>query len=173
MRYFGATTATWRDDRGPLLVMFHWAEIEGSARCIGVDIRGFARTEGSQGQIEPVPGAVEVHEVTASLPSRMRLSELMADSRGEQWFLASVLSDEGAPAPQKVRELAAAQREAFETPSRTRAGVPLFWTVERLQEALAIYEAAPPRRRMAAVQEHFGISKSAAAKVLARARTVP
>lgn len=173
MVYLDLTTAKWtgRGRGGPVLITFHWALVDGVAECVGMDIHGFIRAAG-QGPLEPVPGSWRVRAIPASLPAKLPLAALMKESRKEQWLLRHAIAEEGAPAPAKVRRIAAAQLRAFEAEPRRPGGRSLFWTPELLREALETYRAAPPRQRMAAVQKRFGITKSATAKVLARARAL-
>jgi hypothetical protein len=167
IKHLGSHGVAWTDPTGRgWSLVFHFAEIDGVAEVIGLDVRGFRE----RAQTKPTD-ADGPHPLTAStlraLPfgaqaDRARAWARTTRSTGFAKWRQEL--DEG------IREELERQGAAFAEPEakarRTR------WTTGALQEAAHTYTTALAggERPTQAVADHFGISHSMAAKVVRRAR---
>lgn len=150
----------WPDeDNGPWLVETFWAVVRGRAECVGVELRSFRR-DGEEGDwAGRLPPITETQKVlTASLLRKLPIGRLIDATRDQETWMADFL-DPSQRDEQWSRDRAAwrGELEDDESPHAEVARVYL--------EALRI-----GRKPTRAVQRHFTITYSAAAKRVARAR---
>lgn len=172
-RPLGQTTREhWPDPaNGPWRLTFHWALLAGEITCVGLDLRSFLEPQQDKGK--PWRGVSDAGPqrfdtgVLRSLP----LAQLVAEAQAEHKQLvewAKAFHEDAA-----VRALAREQAPLWEAKKRRRRGRPAYGR-EHFEEVAAVYSAASieGQRPTKAVQEHFGVAKSTAAKWVARARSM-
>jgi hypothetical protein len=146
--HFESAADPWQDATGSKWkIQLHWQVINSRAECIGVRIASAAKPDDPLSAGLPKVG---VPVTTALLRGIPLGAQIEAQRREINRFWA----------------LAPAQPEGvFKRPIRLA-------TLARLQEAAAVYSAAWRNgdAPTAAVEDHFGISHSAAAKLVSRAR---
>lgn len=175
----------WPDKiRGPWSLVFHWKDLDGRFECVGVEV-----WRGMEPHLEPriddagattharryrsIPG-VSPEAVPASKISREIPFGSLIDSAREALSdafrnVAEAARDSGMTGPaDRLKNMA----EKFEPETERSPGRPVFWDRAKLQEVAAVYIHAwmrnhAPRK---AVADHFHVSPSAAAKLVARAR---
>ena len=153
-------TVRWPDEeRGPWTAVFTWANSDGTALLVGVDLHGF---DGSwrdlgrpwAGTDQPSPAELK-SEVWRSIPLG-QLADRAYEQVVEKFIRHSAHSDPALDAKGIV--------------GVKRGGRPPLYDREHFVEVARVYREAKDRRRPTeAVAEHFGVSKSAAAKWIARA----
>jgi len=150
--------------RGPWELSFHFAELNGVAECVGLDVRSFKGT----GQ----PISRDLHPLTASFMRSLPVGQLISD---QALFARHLLREVAAgtkgfnPAARSAAESAV---PAFERRRSKTGKVRNHWTKERLQEVAEVYTEALrlKQRPTKAVAESFNLSSSMAAKLVGRCR---
>lgn len=176
------TWGLWPDqDRGPWQLGLYWAEVAGRIECVGMELRSVPRV----GEEEP-PGSrwrgtrhrpPDVPEVLTSMVLRdLPIGRIVQGTKQSQ----AVFRRWWASREKERRRELVGRAEAWE--AGRHAGGPRGYGFQHFEEVAAIYrralEAPDPAtgtgraKPTAAVAEHFGVSKSAAAKWVARARTM-
>ncbi|MGH2462706.1 MAG: hypothetical protein ACRDFZ_03660 [Candidatus Limnocylindria bacterium] len=148
-----SSQGAWGDVDGQVWTYdLHWRLANGRIECIGLDLR-----------------APDGTAITAAALRRFPIGELMARARRAQLALNQWV----ARAMPGRREEAIALATAWEQAHAGRSG-PKGYGVEHFAEVATIYqrEAVLGNRPTQAVANHFVVSKSAAAKWVARARTM-
>lgn len=157
----------WPDaKRGPWIVTPWFDVTEGVVRCVGVDVRSFDGEPGNPDDPPRVPRGGQVSDLTATELRSLPLAKLAAAAAAKmpdlyRQALAGEIPDGEYDAARLKENLA-----AYEQSSRR-------YGAKHLGEVAKVYRAAlPSGRPTSAVAEHFNISRSAAAKQVARCREV-
>jgi hypothetical protein len=179
----GSEALDWRDPEGrEWLVRVHLASIDGRAECVGLELRSFRQDDVgierfSHDQLPEKAEATGV--VTASLLRALPVGGLIAAAKRAARFFAEQ-NAEPQPVSEEIRELerlawvggalerllAAKAERAREVLPALRGGRPPIHNPAEIAEVYLHGGATPTR----AVAEHFHLSRSAAAKQVARAR---
>jgi hypothetical protein len=179
----GSETLRWRDRDGrDWLVQVQLAIVDGRAECVGLDLRSYrqdgVRLERFTHDDFPEKGEA-AGVVTASLLRAFPVGRLIAEAKQTARILAEQ-DAEPPPVPDELRELerragveggadywrAFRAIQAHERLPALRGGRPPIYDLEEVAKVYLRGGATPTR----AVAEHFHISRSAAAKQVARAR---
>jgi hypothetical protein len=172
--YTGTSAFPWRDPSGDLWsVDLVWAEIDGRAECVGLAFQSYGGTFLDYGEAEPLrplSDEDEVHPVRAGLLRAFTMS-LIDEARGERARDLAELPDDSLPRQRRDEKLAAFTENGRGRRLVGRDGQPLP-VDEALDEVAAIYRQAwrEGGNPTAAVSQAIGISRSAAAKRVRRAR---
>ena len=129
----------------------------GSARCAGLDIRGF---DGELGDEKYPPrrrrGQVDLGEVTTTFLRDLSVPRLLAEACQNVKLLADSLPDPDA-------ESVAGVKATLEHRGKR-------YPLDHYREVARVYSEAMPDRPTKAVKEHFGLTSAAASKQVARCR---
>lgn len=173
------TWGRWPDqDEGPWLLGLYWADVAGRIECVGVELRSVPRPAGD----EEAPGSPwrggrgrppEVPSVLGTGVLRdLPLGRIVQDTKRTQaafrrWW---------AGRERERRPELLAKAKAWES---QHAGGPRGYGLQRFQEVAQVYRAAQGPEAAAerakpttAVALHFQVTKSTAAKWVARARAM-
>jgi hypothetical protein len=173
-------TVTWGqwpdEDLGPWLLGLYWSEVEGRIECVGMELRSVRRPaadeeapgspwRGGRGRLE-IPSVLST-AVLRDLPLGRIVQDTKRSQAGFRRWWAGLERE-------RRRELLA-KAKAWEG---HHAGGPRGYGYRHFEEVAAIYraaqgpDAAPGRAKpTTAVAEHYGVTKSTAAKWVARARS--
>lgn len=173
------TTEAWEaPDGSRWLLLMTWAEVEGRAECVGLELRSFAALGDDPGgavnqgdEVRPVQGSSSVRPLRGEVLRRLPMAEVELKRR--QW--AELLADDGPLSGHADNDRRRSDHAAFVSTGRGRTlvgpdGAPLP-ADEALEEVARVYlEAWQVGEPTLAVAEAFSLSRSAAAKRVARAR---
>lgn len=178
----GSKDLLWRDpDGGDWLVQVHLAAIDGRAECVGIEFRSFGETQLERWIHDELPEKGEsTGVVSASLIRTLPVGRLISEAK-QTAIRHAELTANPQPLSEETRELErrsgvegaldaflasrAIRARAAVLPA-LRAGRPPIYDPAEIAEVYLRGGAAPTL----AVAEHFHISRSAAAKRVARAR---
>jgi len=164
--YLGANTIRWPDPvQGPWRVTFHFAAVDGDARCVGVDVRGF-RADVIERDHDLVDPANPPPPLTTSLLQRLQLGRLMDEARAD---LVALRRHVAAAADDIESRIQLAAEQAAGTPERAgrRRLTPDFLAAVAATYARAYLEGESPTE---AVASRYGVPRSTAGKWVMRAR---
>jgi hypothetical protein len=162
-RLLGTPAFGWKDpDGNPWKVQLEWAEVGGRAEVVGFHLVSYEhKPKDSKGRetIEPLPGG----------PSKLTTTVLRALNVG------TTIEKQRRHFRRKLEELPHGRRAdlaAFAAPSPVKVQASWRYPPEHFAEVARVYrdayaKAQPPTR---AVQRHFGVASSTAAKWVRRAR---
>ena len=153
---------TWWDDPETgrrWIVLPHWQDIDGRAECIGLELRGYSTGRDDDPAAEWLPLAGDASPVlTASVLRRLPIATLLAQTRDQNRVHASFsvdLDDDQ-------------QADAASLWSTTPPGEARYRLVAEIYKAAD--QRGMNRTPTKTVAVRFGISHSAAAKLVGRAR---
>jgi hypothetical protein len=171
----GKHSTPWFDSSGnPWWLTFHWGEVDGRPECVGLDVRGFMERGGKTTGLAPggalgVVSGPDLRAVTASLLRDMPLASLVRENKQAASDLRRWYSTQK-KATRRGRQLAFKQAEAFEAPRQRKYGREHYAKVAEIY-ATAYGKHQPPTKAVAESPELGGpVSRSTAAKWVARAR---
>lgn len=158
----------WPTKAGPYTVTVHFDEIDGRPECVGLEMWGKSTTTGgSVARFAPGGGSVEspVTPLTAEALRSVPLGRLVAEARRRQAGLADRLSRLGGAAG------ASGERSKEVWAPRATRRRPIY-DAAHWREVARIYNEAwqAGDDPTSAVARHYYVSKSAAAKWVAKAR---
>jgi len=156
---FHSVTIRWPNDAvGPWLVTV-WSDLhDGMPRCVGIEVKSFKDITGD-GDLDP---AYEPRELTAAGLRAVPLGLMVRRAHSQA---ADAYARAAEAVPDRAAELLAVSAR-FDA-----AGPPRRYGAEHWREVAAVYsEAANRGAPTEAVRRHFHLSKSAAAKQVARCR---
>jgi hypothetical protein len=161
-----AVSMRWPDDEGDLEVTVHLAVVEGRAEPVGLDLRTFRRT-GPERPSRALPGA-RMRPITTYDLRGLRLAEIVAEARRR---VASALLAPTGDEEWDATPWAGGLEEAWTPAGRGR---PPLYGPEHFREVAEVYRSAfaigmPPTL---AVAKRFTVTKSTAAKWIAKARAL-
>lgn len=165
-QYLGMHSDRWPDPRrGPWVLRFHFASVNGRAECVGLDVRSFDFKE--EESIAPRPPDA-YKPVSIALLRSLRATQL-AEARAVQRDLLAYTADLS-KAGAKARRAAAQQIPLF-SPGEL-GGRPPKYGPEHFEKVANVYADALGRGRTPtrAVARHFDVSQTTAAKWVAKAR---
>lgn len=162
------SSGTWADAEGNAWEWtLEWDVLDGRVECVGFRLRAipFGRSPGPRPQLAPG----QVRPLTASVLRQFPLGSTVANARGRQQKMLKRLR-RAAPGHEKAIDarLAEWERQRSVRPGRKGYGADHYSKVAEIYREAAALGNAPTR----AVAEHFVVSKSAAAKWVARARGI-
>ena len=173
------TPEPWVDADGDRwLVVMTWAELDGRAECIGIEIRSFAAVGQDPGAavgqgetVKPIRPRDSIRPVRGGALRRFGMSQV--DDARRRW--AELLGAAGPFGPPTRGTKRAQDAAAFSADGRGRrlvgADGQLLSADEALAEVARVYKAAwVGENPTAAVARELHLSESAAAKRVARAR---
>jgi hypothetical protein len=167
VNYLGAHTSPWPDPRrGPWWIRYHFAEVDGRAECVGLDLQSFRERRGRQ----EATTAAGPQPVTATLLRQLPVATLISEARRDQADLvewASRAKEVGA----RARRAAGKQVPPFEQ-ARRRGGRPRERGPEHFEAVAAVYSDALRLgdRPTKAVEQRWQVAASTAAKWVRQAR---
>lgn len=150
--------------KGPWLVRVSFEEIDGRAECVGVEMWG-----------REIPGEKKTGKmpktatpVTASALRSLQVASVVERGRKAWLSTSKAIVEYGHDWSEHNRKAAARNVELFES----RRGAPAVYDESHFAKVASVYQQAWARHEQPtkAVQEHFNVSKSTAAKWVARAR---
>jgi hypothetical protein len=170
VQWLGRHSITWPDPiRGPWVIRFHWAVINGTAECVGLDVRSF-RTDDADTNPRSLPQG-QLQPVTSTLLRQINPGERIAEARQ----IAAELREDIGRQPKKwkasKRTVAAAKTQAKVFRAEPKRGRPPL-PPSHFEEVARVYSEAMAtnKKPTRAVQRHFRIGYSTAAAWVRRAR---
>lgn len=160
----------WPDERtGPWGIRGNWVMLNGRPECVGLQIwRGAAQGIQEPFSYRPIPG-VGLERITASavaaLPIGTIIARLRANARRHEDAYNEAVK--GLDAPELLTNFFTEEREG-------RVGAPRRYRLDHFIEVAEVYLAAwqSGDKPTQAVADHFGVTRTAAAKWVARCRDV-
>lgn len=153
---------------GPWRLTFHFAELNGIAECVGLDVRSFKETVTESGDrvTQPVGGALT--PVSASLVRSLPVAGLVTSAVKDFAHLLGWTADGEEGTNPQARQAARDALPRYERHQGSRT----YWTRERLAEVADVYAQALAlkQRPTQAVAGTFNLSPSMAAKLVGRCR---
>lgn len=156
----------WEDSRGGRwIVHTTWAEVNGRAECVGVELRSWIQDYRSR--LEPMPDGLK--PVTTTVWRELNVGSAINKLRNSKAAqLRKMLAHSRQIPARRVEEM----KKSLERHAAPRIGRPPEHGADHFERVARVYAKAWARGRAPtkAVSEHFHISRSQAAKWVQRAR---
>jgi hypothetical protein len=184
----GAPTLAWTDSEGTeWLVQVHLVAVGGRAECVGLELRSFRSEHGGERFVHPDFPTEEAaaRVVTASLLRQLPAGQLIGEAKKHEAYIARTWATSKGASPELRRAARGAGVEAgtvaywktrrdkarrqLAALEKGRGGRPRLYDADHFANVAKVYLGGGDTPTMA-VAEYFNLSRSAAAKQVARAR---